>query len=60
METDLSSALMAAKTAATRQTAQLAMVKQNHAMEQALVEMVDEVARAAPPAGQGQSVDKLA
>jgi hypothetical protein len=60
METDLSSALLASKTAATRQTAQLAMVKRNHDMEQALVKMVDEVARAAPPAGQGKSVDKLA
>jgi hypothetical protein len=60
METDLSSALMSAKTAATRQTAQLPMVKQSHEMEQTLVRMVDEVARAAPPEGQGKSVDKLA
>jgi hypothetical protein len=60
METDLSSALMSTKTAATRQTAQLAMVKQSHEMERALVKMVVEVARAAPPAGQGKSVDKLA
>jgi hypothetical protein len=60
METDLSSALMAARTAATRQTAQLAMVRQSHEMEQALVKMVTEVARAAPSEGQGKSVDKLA
>lgn len=60
METDLASALMAARTATTRQSAQLSMVKANHEMEQALVQMVDALVRAAVPEGQGKSVDKLA
>jgi hypothetical protein len=60
MESDLSAALIAARTATTSQSAQLAIVKKNHDMEQALIQMVDEVARAVPPPGQGKSVDKLA
>ena len=60
MESDLSAALMAARAAGTRQAVQLAVVKKNHELELALVQMVDEVARAAPPAGQGKAVDKLA
>lgn len=60
MESDLSVALMAAQSASTRQSVQMAVVKKNHEMEMALVQMVDEVARAAPPPGQGKAVDKLA
>jgi hypothetical protein len=60
MESDLSTALMAARAAGTRQSAQIAIVKKNHEMDLALVEMVAELVRSAPPPGQGKSVDKLA
>jgi hypothetical protein len=63
MDTDLSMALIAARTAATQQSAALAIVKKSHEMDMALVQMVDETARAAaapPPPGQGRVVDKTA
>jgi hypothetical protein len=60
MDTDLSSQLIAAQTSQPRFSAQVAIVKKNHEMEMALVQMVDEVARSAPPPGQGTKVDKLA
>jgi len=60
MESDLSAVLAVAKTAATQQSMQLAMVKKAHEMQMSLAQMVDQVARAAPPPGQGTVVDKLA
>lgn len=60
MDTDLAASLEMARSTATRFTAQVAVVKANHEIEQALVRMVEEVARAAPSPGQGAEVDKLA
>jgi len=60
MDTDLASQLTAAQSSQTRFSAQVAIVKKNHEMDLALVQMVDEVARSAPPPGQGTKVDKLA
>lgn len=60
MDTDLATSLAMARTAATRASAQLAIVKTNHEAEQALVQMIAEAARAAPPPGQGTRIDKLA
>lgn len=60
MESDLSAALMAARTAATRQTAQHAIVKTQQDQELALVATLAEAVRAAPPPDQGKAVDKLA
>lgn len=61
MDTDLATSLAAAQSTATRFSAQVAIVKANHQMELALVQMVDQAAaRAAPPPGQGTKVDKLA
>ena len=60
MDTYLSTQLVAAQSSQTRFSAQVAIVKKNHEMEMALVEMVDQVARSAPPPGQGTKVDKLA
>jgi hypothetical protein len=60
MDTDLSMALMAARTVATQQSAAIAIVKKSHEMDMALVQMIDETARAAPPPGQGRIVDKTA
>jgi len=60
MDTDLASQLTAAQSSQTRFSAQVAIVRKNHEMDLALVQMVDEVARSAPPPGQGTKVDKLA
>ena len=60
MDTDLASQLTVAQSSQARFSAQVAIVKKNHEMELALVQMVDEVARSAPPPGQGPKVDKLA
>ena len=60
MDTDLSTQLVAAQSSKTQFSAQIAIVKQNHEMEMAVVNMVDQVARSAPPPGQGAKVDKLA
>ena len=60
MDTDLTMALLMARTASTQQSAQLAILKKSHDMQAALVQMIDEVARAAPPPGQGRVVDRTA
>ena len=60
MDTDLATSIMAAQSSASRFAAQVAIVKANHQAELALVQMVDELVRAAPPPGQGAKVDKLA
>ncbi|MDP1732697.1 MAG: hypothetical protein Q8L54_16285 [Devosia sp.] len=60
MDTDLATALEAARPTAARFTAQIAMVKANHELEMAAVRMVDEVSRPAPPPGQGAKLDKMA
>ena len=60
MNTDLATSLMMARSAATQFSAQVAVVRKNHEMDMALIQMVDEVARAAPPPGQGTKVDKTA
>lgn len=60
MEGDLATALIGARTAATQQSIALAVLKKSHEMQMALVQMIDETARAAPPPGQGKVVDKLA
>jgi hypothetical protein len=60
MDMDLAGSVLAARGAATQQAVAIAIIKQNHEMQQALIQMVDEVARSAPPPGQGRVVDKLA
>jgi hypothetical protein len=60
MADDLSAALAVARTVSTQQSVALAVVKKNHEMEMAFAQAVDQVARAAPPPGQGQHVDKVA
>lgn len=60
MEMDLATQMTALQGARTQFSAQIAIVKKNHEMEMALVNMVDQIARAAPPPGQGTKVDKLA
>ena len=60
MDTDLSVMLVTARAAATQQAAGMAIMKKSHEMQMALVDRVAEVARSAPPPGQGRVVDKLA
>ena len=65
METDLASALVAARTAGTRQSLDVAMLKKAQDADQATISMLQAGAEAAktlapPPAGQGLAVDKLA
>lgn len=60
MDGDLATSLITARTAATQQSIALAVLKKSHEMQMALVQMIDETARAAPPPGQGRVVDKLA
>jgi len=60
MDTDLSTSLAAAQSTSTRQSVAMAVLKHAHDAERALVRMVDEVARSAPPPGQGKVVDKIA
>ncbi len=60
MDLDLSTQMVALQSTRTQFSAQVAIVKKNHEMDMALINMVDQVARAAPPPGQGTKVDKLA
>jgi hypothetical protein len=60
MDGDLATSLVTARTAATQQSIALAVLKKSHEMQMALVQMIDETARAAPPPGQGRIVDKVA
>ncbi|HEY9009995.1 MAG TPA: hypothetical protein VIN06_03160 [Devosia sp.] len=60
MDMDLATQMRALQGARTQVSAQIAIVKKNHEMEMTLVNMIDQVARAAPPPGQGTKVDKLA
>lgn len=60
MDTDLSSQLIAAQSSKTQFSAQIAVVKKNHEMEMAVVNIVDQAVRSAPPPGQGTKVDKIA
>ena len=60
MDIDPVTSVLAARTAATQNTIQLAVLKRNHEMEMSLLQMVDQQVRAAPPAGQGTKVDKVA
>ena len=60
MDIDPVASVLAARTAGTQGAIQLAVLKKNHEMEMQLVNMVDQQVRAAPPAGQGSKVDKVA
>lgn len=57
---EIAQSIMEAKQSATLQSASIAVLKKQHEMEQALVNMIAEVAQAAPPPGQGTRVDKTA
>ena len=60
MNADLSMSLAVARTVATQQSMATAIVKEAHEMAMAFAQQIDQVARSAPPPGQGKVVDKLA
>ena len=57
---DVATQVVTMRAAATQQLAQVAIAKKQHQMEMNLVSMLAEVAKAAPPPGQGLAVDKSA
>jgi hypothetical protein len=60
MDMDLTSQLLAARSQGTQHSIAIAVLKKSHEMEMSLIQMVDSVARSAPPPGQGTKVDKIA
>lgn len=60
MNTDLALQMTAMNAARTQGSVQIAVLKQQQTMDQSLVAMLDNAVRAAPPAGQGLTVDKIA
>jgi hypothetical protein len=54
---ELAAGIIAAKQGATQQVAQFKIMKKQHEMQMSLINMIDEVARSAPPPGQGTKVD---
>ena len=60
MDIDPATQMVAMRAAQTQQLVGIAVVKKQHEMETQLIDMLSEVARAAPPPGQGTRVDKVA
>lgn len=61
MDPDLATPLLSMTAAKTQQSAQVAMLKKQHEMDQALFSMIDAAVRSIPaPGGQGLKVDKTA
>lgn len=60
MDMSLVDQTLAMKAAQTKQIAGIKMLKAEHQMQMSLIEMIDEVARSAPPPGQGTVVDRSA
>ncbi len=57
---ELANSVMAAKQSAILQTASIKVLKKQHEMQMALINMIAEVASSAPPpSGQGTIVDKF-
>ncbi len=60
MDIDLSMQMLAARSAATSNSVQIAVVKKAHEMQTDLLETLMQTALSAPPPGQGLKIDKLA
>lgn len=60
MDMNLVMSAMSMKAAQTQQLASIAIMKKQHEMQMSLVQMIDEIARSAPPPGTGAVVDKSA
>jgi hypothetical protein len=57
---EIAASIMMAEKSATLQSASMSMLKKQHEMEMSLVNMIEQVAKSAPPPGQGTVVDKSA
>jgi hypothetical protein len=58
---DVATTLIAMKQAGTQQLAAIAVMRNQHQMQQQLIDMIDEVTSKAPaPSGTGRLVDKRA
>lgn len=60
MDTGLVVQMTTMLAARTQGLAQIAIMKRQHQMEMDLIAMLSEVARAAPPPGQGRLIDRAA
>lgn len=60
MSMELAGPILAAKQASTQQQIGIKVMKQQHKMDMALVDMITEVTQSAPQPGQGSRVDKTA
>jgi hypothetical protein len=60
LDTDLTMQMLSARTAATSNSMQVAIVKKAHEMQTELLETLMQTALSAPPPGQGLKIDKLA
>jgi hypothetical protein len=60
VDIDLSMQMLAARTSATNNSVQVAIVKKAHEMQTDLLETLMQTALSAPPPGQGIKIDKLA
>ncbi|NMA97954.1 MAG: putative motility protein [Phyllobacteriaceae bacterium] len=60
MDTDLSMNLLAARSAATHNSVQIAVFKKAHEMQSELINTLMQQALSPPPPGQGIKVDKQA
>ena len=57
---EIAASMVVANQAATLQSASTSMLKKQHEMQLSLVNMIEQVAKSAPPPGQGTVVDKSA
>jgi len=60
LDIDLTMQMLAARSAATTNSVQIAVVKKAHEMQTELLETLMQTALSAPPPGQGLKIDKLA
>ena len=57
---EIAETIIGMKSAQTHNLMQIAILKKSHEMQMDLINMLSEVARSAPPPGQGTRVDKSA
>lgn len=60
MDIDLTMQMLAARSAATTNSVQIAVARKAHEMQTELLETLMQTALSAPPPGQGLRIDKLA
>jgi hypothetical protein len=61
MSADIVSTVMLTIASRTQEGVAIAVLRKSHQIDEAMLQMIDDVTRAAPaPAGQGQAIDKRA